>query len=525
MLGQFLKLYGIQTVGLGLVAYLVVQKLTRADSLRTLAGMFRRKKIHPKFKGSIRRSNSGDFRYVVEEDNQSFAAVMMGPVTPRGGSSLLSRFSTSPRSVSSRQVKSLGLEEPLVIAMVGLPARGKSYLVKMIKRYLRWCGNECEEFNVGSLRRNKGLASVDSKFFSAEDPSAKQVRENLAIEVQDVMYDWIHAATDNSRIGFFDATNTTKKRRLSLAQRAREENCGILFIESICDDEQVLKKNYELKLSNDDYKSMDPAAARKDFKARVAAYEVVYEEIEDDELNEQISFIKLINVGQKVIARNCSGYIASEISFYLQNVHVDPRRIFLTLTGETVETCGGDSFLAGESCPLSFSGNRYAEWLARFMETEQKSQSDCKNLLVLSGTQQVHAETVLHLKCNLPCYSTPLLNELRGGDFHGFSQEEIAKRYPEEHAKREASKLNYRFPGVGGESYVDVIDRIKPVIIELERQRRSVVVCAHVAVLQCIYAYYMGSQLEEIPYLPFKSHTLYELTTNPFGVKVREIRG
>ena len=39
---------------------------------------------------------------------------------------------------------SSGLEQPLVIAMVGLPARGKSYLIKMITRYLKWTGFEAK---------------------------------------------------------------------------------------------------------------------------------------------------------------------------------------------------------------------------------------------------------------------------------------------------------------------------------------------------------------------------------------------
>lgn len=34
-----------------------------------------------------------------------------------------------------------------------------------------------------------------------------------------------------------------------------------------------------------------------------------------------------------------------------------------------------------------------------------------------------------------------------------------------ESEKRAADKLNYRYPGVGGESYMDVIERIRPVII------------------------------------------------------------
>jgi len=394
-------------------------------------------------------------------------------------------------------------------------------------------------FNVGSLRRDIGLASVDSTFFSSDNQNAKQIREKMATEVQDLMYDWIHnPSSGNNRIGIFDATNTTKKRRLSLANRARQENAGILFVESICDDQNVLQKNYEMKLQNDDYKSMDPVLARKDFQERVAAYEKIYEPVDDEELNEQISYIKIINVGQKIITRNCSGYIASEISFYLQNVHVQPRRIFLTLTGVSGDEKYVDQqrqpykakdrsdslVLSGEeSLPLTHAGNHYAEWLGRYMENTERSQADCKNLLVLSGTQQVHAETVLHLKCNFSSFHTPLLNELRAGDLNGFSQEEIARLYPDEHTKREKDKLNYRFPGVDGESYVDVIDRIKPVIIELERQRRSVVVCAHVAVLRCIYAYFMGTSLEEIPYLQFKRHTLYELSTNPFGSRCKVV--
>jgi broad specificity phosphatase PhoE len=89
--------------------------------------------------------------------------------------------------------------------------------------------------------------------------------------------------------------------------------------------------------------------------------------------------------------------------------------------------------------------------------------------------------------------------------------------YPEEYKKRHDDKLRYRYPGVGGESYLDVIERIRPVIIgerklciscytynihscltqqsvidsmtwlyivELERQRRSVVVICHLAVLR-----------------------------------------
>jgi 6-phosphofructo-2-kinase len=41
----------------------------------------------------------------------------------------------------------------------------------------------------------------------------------------------------------------------------------------------------------------------------------------------------------------------------------------------------------------------------------------------------------------------------------------VKAKYPTEYAAWSKDKLNYRYPGVGGESYMDVIERIKPVII------------------------------------------------------------
>lgn len=48
------------------------------------------------------------------------------------------------------------------------------------------------------------------------------------------------------------------------------------------------------------------------------AYESVYETIEDNEDGGNIQYIKLYNVGQKVVTRNCKGYLPSQVAFYLQ---------------------------------------------------------------------------------------------------------------------------------------------------------------------------------------------------------------
>jgi len=56
----------------------------------------------------------------------------------------------------------------------------------------------------------------------------------------------------------------------------------------------------------------------------------------------------------------------------------------------------------------------------------------------------------------------------------------------EDYNARDDDKFNYRYRG--GESYRDVVIRLEPVILELERQENILVVC-HQAVLRCLYAY------------------------------------
>ena len=80
----------------------------------------------------------------------------------------------------------LGSRVKLVVAMVGLPARGKSYLVKMLVRYLSWVGFPTKIFNVGELRRKQGQAGAKAEYF-ADTPEAMAVREGLALQCQEEM--------------------------------------------------------------------------------------------------------------------------------------------------------------------------------------------------------------------------------------------------------------------------------------------------------------------------------------------------
>jgi 6-phosphofructo-2-kinase / fructose-2,6-biphosphatase 2 len=65
--------------------------------------------------------------------------------------------------------------------------------------------------------------------------------------------------------------------------------------------------------------------------------------------------------------------------------------------------------------------------------------------------------------------------------------EEIAAKYPDDFAARDQNKFTYRYPR--GESYEDLVARLEPVIMELERQG-NVLVVSHQAVIRCLLAYF-----------------------------------
>lgn len=200
--------------------------------------------------------------------------------------------------------------------MVGLPARGKSYITKKLQRYLSWQQHDVRIFNVGNRRRtavshsatvipgsaprsprsspkkprlarpasiqsvvdgptheeitqtaNIMLNGVDgvtendaqdaeleallagdgmdqtAEFFDPANKLAAQVRERVAMLTMNELLDYL--LLGGGSVGIFDATNSTLERRKVLfdAIHQREPKLGILFIESVCQDEKVSSDN------------------------------------------------------------------------------------------------------------------------------------------------------------------------------------------------------------------------------------------------------------------------------------------
>ena len=176
--------------------------------------------------------------------------------------------------------------DKLLLVLVGLPARGKSYVANKISSFLNWKGIRCKSFNVGALRRKAVTEKQTAEFFSGDNASAKAKREEMAMAVLHSALDWLN---EKGNVALLDATNTTRGRRNHILHSVSDYYRGdvsrtpyVIFVECICNDESVLHSNMLQKVTNSpDYRDMPVEDALADLKVRIAEYEKVYESVDE----------------------------------------------------------------------------------------------------------------------------------------------------------------------------------------------------------------------------------------------------
>ncbi|KAH8593259.1 6-phosphofructo-2-kinase-domain-containing protein [Bisporella sp. PMI_857] len=565
------------------------------------------------------RQNSGDStpRLRPHPSTLNIPGLTMSKASPDG--------KISKRDVSSK----------LVIIMVGLPARGKSYITKKMHRYLSWQQHETRIFNVGNRRRVAAgigtnsapgstsalspqkqraqslkvdeteslngtatdaansahaaqaariiLHGVDSgsrekavdddterasenksdrvtqattsmdqtaDFFDPQNTMAAAIREAVAISTLDELLAFI--LEGDGSVGILDATNSTIARRQKLFNhiKEREPKLGILFVESVCEDEKLLEANMRLKLRGPDYKDKDPESSYEDFKLRVAAYESAYEPLGEYEEKNNMQYIKMIDVGRKVVHHQLSGFLAGGIASYLSTFNLSPRQIWITRHGKSKDNQIGK--LGGDS-DLTESGILYAQVLYNFVTVKRKEWEvdqrnkimqlenmpvpqrpgdntppypellgdlDTKNFCVWTSMLKRSVQTAAFFDEDedYDVKNWAMLNELNAGMFEGLTYEEIAKSHPEEYAKRAINKLTYIYPGVGGEGYLQVIGRLKDMVREIERIKDHVLIIGHRSVSRVLMAYFMDLTRDDIADLDVPLGMLFVIEPKPYGI-------
>ena len=257
-----------------------------------------------------------------------------------------------------------GNSERLLIVLCGLPARGKSFLARKLVNYLTWRGNKCRVFNVGRYRRQASAAYPDevqtADFFDDNNETAAKIRRHAAELALNDTLEWLEDETSDGssyasgslfighashssrrqtqRIAIFDATNSTRERRNWILQKcdqaadASGKETGVVFVESICDDKELLKENYNVKISTSpDFEGMNKEEALADLMERIHKYETRYETVDDDSQ----SYIKIFNLSSKLMVNHAYGRLAKVLVPALMAWNTTSRPVFLCRSGET----------------------------------------------------------------------------------------------------------------------------------------------------------------------------------------------
>ncbi|GFY38196.1 hypothetical protein TNIN_235943 [Trichonephila inaurata madagascariensis] len=414
------------------------------------------------------------------------------------------KFSNGTKPFPIRGDRTNYVNLPHVIAMVGLPARGKTYIAKKLTHYLNWIGIKTKVFNVGEYRRLATEAYKSHDFFRPENTAAMAIRNKCALEALEDVCTWL---TNEGEVAVYDATNTTRDRRKLIYDFVCEKYCfKLFFIESVCSDPSIIEVNIrEVKVHSPDYKDSDKEEALRDFMQRIEHYQKAYQTV-DEHLEGAYSFMKIFNAGEKVLVHRHEGHIQSRVVYYLMNIHILPRSIYLTRHGESVLNLKGR---IGGDAELSARGWEYTQALARFIQEQ-----NIPRLRVWTSQLQRTIQTAAAI--DAPQERWKALNEIDAGICEEMTYEEIQERYPEDFAARDQDKFHYRYPR--GESYEDLVARLEPVIMELERQE-NVLVVGHQAVLRCLLAYFLDKN-SELPYLRVPLHTVIKLTPVAYGCEM-----
>lgn len=392
-----------------------------------------------------------------------------------------------------------------------------------------------------------------ANFFDPKNQRAVKLREQVALDTLDELLKYI--IEDGGSVGILDATNSTMERRKAIVDHIRARagtELGVLFMESSCVDQELLEANMRLKLSGPDYKGQDPVKALEDFKKRVALYEKSYVPLGEYEERNGIAYIQMIDVGRKVVSHQTNGFLSSQVVYYLLNFNLSPRQIWITRHGESVDNEAGR--IGGDS-ELSENGKRYGRALSRFIDHQRRQweiyqrQKDLlrhlpprpgdttppnpsyvprdrpRNFCVWSSMMQRAVQTIDSFnEDEFDVKQMKMLDELHAGEMEGMTYDEIREKFPEEYSHRKHNKLFYRYPGPGGEGYLDVINRLRAVIIEVERMTDHVLLVTHRSVARVLLAYFRGLKRNEVADLDVPLGMLYMLEPKPYGVEFKAYR-
>ena len=387
-------------------------------------------------------------------------------------------------------------ESKLCIAMVGLPARGKSTTALKLKENLLKESIKTRIFNNGNMRRQfMRRDTARAKLYSMDYAEGAELREHIAdINIRRAR-EYLHR---QGNVAILDATNVRRERRRKI--QAELDEFPILFLECLNSDEEILEASIRTKIRMPEFKDLDEPAAIKRFMDRIEYYQGLY-----DPLRRVRNHVRLDSLNNLILKEE----ITDPLPYYdlIRDLLVSDgvRNLFLIRHGETYfnleNRIGGDS-------PLTEKGLDQARRLAQYFSR--------KRIPVIFTSRKIRtiqtAEPIKEMQQNCTIIPIKEFDEIDGGVCDGMSYAEIKAAMPEVYKARKQDKYNYVYPK--GEGYSTMRERINRGIkkaLYLSNNSQNVMIVAHQAANRMILSHFLYRRTEDVPYIYIPQDKFYHI--------------
>ena len=374
----------------------------------------------------------------------------------------------------------------LYIALVGLPARGKSFMAVRLQEGLEADGLKVRIFNNGNLRREMlGPASSRPEFYSPDNKEGRRQREKIAkisrLEAKKFL-------DTGGNVAIMDATNGSRTRRKDTEEYLND--APILYIECINDDPELLAASIQRKARLPEFADLSMEDAVKSFERRIDYYASIFTPLAGEKC-----FARVESVYNKIVEEHaCDGIpYYSQIRDILISDWV--RNLYLARHGESLynleQRIGGDSSLTPR-------GRKQAEDLAGHFK-------DITIPYIFTSAKQRSCQTAAPTASNHPnsiVIPLPEFDEIDAGICDSMTYREIQRAMPHEFAARSRDKYGYVYPG--GEGYATMKERVSKGFRKamfISGAAPGILIIGHQAINRMILSLFLYRRDEAVPYI------------------------
>lgn len=421
--------------------------------------------------------------------------------------------------------------DKFLFCFCGLPGRGKTHIATRLLKYLKFFhAVPTNMYNVVEYRRKLYPGLKEAHWFDPSHAEGAAIRSTVNECVVAEVITFLNAH-DNG-IAILDSTNPTHARRSDLVKKIHTETgAKVMFIEVINEDVKFLENQYNVIANRSpEYAGMSASSSLADYRQRIENYQTYYEPLDSGDnhpVEKKWTYMKCDHSVHHFVVHKARGYLQQKVVNFIMNLRTTSHAFYLSRHGQSEYNdrgrIGGDSGLTDH-------GRAYAKALAEHVDTKIARDEHGNDVpaRLWTSTMSRTIETTQYIKQfkmvvkpdaddptqDFDWYQMRLrkwhhLDELFAGTCDGMTYKEIEEKFPEEWERRKNDKLAYRYPR--GESYLDVIARLEPIIIEMERHQEPLLIVAHQGILRIILAFYMGYTRAEAPFLSIPLNTVVEL--------------